>query len=56
MDTDTKIIEILETAAKKINDLRATIDKQTNSYDFEKLFKAEMLGLERALYQEIVGE
>ena len=56
MDTNAKITEIFEKAAKKMNDLRADIDKQTNSYDFEKLFKKTMVQLEHELYQEIVGE
>jgi hypothetical protein len=56
MDTDAKIMEIFEKSAKKITDLRATLNNQTNSYDFEKMFREEMVHLEQRLYQEIVGE
>ena len=56
MDTDAKIMEICGNAAKKIINLRTTIDNHTNSYDFEKLFKEKMVELEQELYQEVVGE
>jgi len=55
MDTSAKIMEIFENAAKKIIALQSSINANTNSYDFEKTFKKEMISLEQAVYQEMVG-
>jgi hypothetical protein len=55
MDTQAKIMEIFEKTALKLTSLQASINTQTNSYDFEKLFKEEMSILEQSLYQEMVG-
>ena len=55
MDTEAKIIEIFENAAKNCISLQASINDQTNSYDFEKSFKKAMSDLEHSVYQSIVG-
>jgi hypothetical protein len=55
MDTQAKIMEIFEKAAKKIIALQMSITSQTNSYDFEKSFREEMTILGHSTYQEIVG-
>jgi predicted CoA-binding protein len=55
MDTAAKILEIFEKTAKKIIALQASINPETNSYDFEKSFKGEMETLEHSAYQAIAG-
>jgi hypothetical protein len=55
MDTAAKIIEIFDTAAKKCIALQASINAHSNSYDFEKSFRAEIVSLGQSVYQEIVG-
>lgn len=55
MNTETKILEIFENAAKKCIELQGSINANTNSYDFEKLFKKEMVNLAQTAYQEVVG-
>ena len=55
MDTEAKIMEIFEKAAKKCIALQSSINSNTNSYDFEKSFKKEMIRLEQTVYQEVVG-
>jgi len=50
-----KIMEIFEKAAKKCIALQSSINSNTNSYDFEKSFKKEMIRLEQTVYQEVVG-
>ena len=55
MDTATKIMEIFETAAKNCIALQASINAHTNSYEFEKSLREEILKLGQSAYQEIVG-
>jgi len=55
MDTAAKIMEIFDTAAKKCIALQTSINAHTNSYDFEKSFRAEIVSLGQSVYQEIVG-
>jgi len=55
MDTDAKIMEILETFAKKCTELQTSINAHTNSYEFEKSFRKEISFLGQSIYQEIVG-
>ena len=56
MDTEAKIMEIFGETAKKLAVLIESISATTNSYDFEKAFKNEMVSMEQILYQEVVGE
>lgn len=55
MDTAANIMEIFEKAAKNCIALQKSINTQTNSYDFEKAFREEMVSLEHTVYQSIVG-
>jgi hypothetical protein len=55
MDTEAKIMEIFEKAAKKFIVLQTSITPQTNSYEFEKSFREEITILGHSLYQEIAG-
>ena len=56
MDTGTKIIEIFEKMAQKCVSLHASINKNTNGYDFEKEFREEMISFEQEVYREMLGE
>jgi len=56
MDTHAKIKELFEKKANRFIKLYESIDLQTNSYDFEALFKAEMASFSHLLYQELIGE
>jgi hypothetical protein len=55
MDTEAKIMKIFEDAAKNCIALQAGINSNTNSYDFEKSFREEIVSLGHIVYQEIVG-
>ena len=55
MDTAAKIMEIFDTAAKKCIALQAGLNADTNSYEFEKSFREEMVLLAHSAYQEIAG-
>jgi hypothetical protein len=55
MDTSAKIMEIFDSASKNCIALQKSISAQTNSYDFEKSFRAEIVSLGHSLYQAIVG-
>jgi hypothetical protein len=55
MDTEAKIMKIFETSAKKIIALQASISSHTNSYEFEKSFREEIISLGQSAYQEIAG-
>jgi len=55
MDTEAKIIELFENAAKKCIALQGSINTATNSYDIEKAFRDEIVSLGQSVYQEIAG-
>jgi len=56
MDTAAKVMEIFEKTAKNVIALYASMNKFTNSYDFEQSFRNEIVTLGQAVYQEIVGD
>jgi len=55
MDTEAKIMKIFENAAKNCIALHSGIDSHTNSYDFEKSIRTEIVSLGHSVYQELVG-
>jgi hypothetical protein len=55
MYTEAKIKKIFEEGAQKIVALQASINAQTNSYDFEKLFREIMVNFGQVIYQEVIG-
>ncbi|GHV31232.1 hypothetical protein FACS1894177_05350 [Bacteroidia bacterium] len=56
MDTSTKIMEIFESRAKKFVKMYESIEKETNSYEFEQTVRSEIESLGHILYQEMTGE
>ena len=42
MDTNAKILEVFENAAKNFIKMQKSITKSTNPYEFEKQFKEKM--------------
>ncbi|GHT29035.1 hypothetical protein FACS189432_07790 [Bacteroidia bacterium] len=55
MDTSTKIMEIFESRAKKFVKMYESIEKETNSYEFEQTIRSELESLGHILYQEMIG-
>jgi len=55
MDTEEKIMELFVQTAKRCIALRASINETTNSYDFEKAVRTEIVSLGKCVYQEMAG-
>ena len=55
MDTNAKIVEILDKAKKTFIEMQESINDYTDIYEFEKIFRQNLLNIGQSVYQEMAG-